>query len=816
MRFVLVILIFLLALQLSAQKVYRAERITDPIKIDGILEEQSWEGDYAGEFIQYEPNVGDLPSERSEVRIRYDDDAIYVGAKLFDSNPTKILKELANRDESSNTDVFTIGFDTYKDGINSFVFSITAAGVQKDGKFSSQGEDISWDGVWESAVSQDEFGWHVEMKIPYYTIRFANKQKQIWGLQIIREVRRLREQSYWNAADPNKDGFVNQFGILEGIENIKPPFRLSVTPYVSGYYNSSFIPGDGSSYEDGTAYSAGMDVKLGLSDAFTLDMTLVPDFGQTISDDQVLNLSPFELYFQENRPFFTEGLELFNKGGLFYTRRVGGVPLNYNRVDDQLEEGERILKNPFTTSLINASKLSGRTSGGLGIGVFNGITAEENAIIEGINGQRRRYTTSPLTNYNVLVFDQTFKNNSFVSLVNTNTLRFGHEYDANVTGFQSAFNDKDQKFGFRLSGATSNQYDASGNNFGYTYNAEVGKYSGLWTYSFGHGLESDRYNPNDLGFLFSPNEIYNFANIRYNQYAPKNDKLNLYRYSGGINYATLYKPLAYTEFNVYFSNFWLYKSRNAFGYDINFQPESHNYFEPRTADFSNFLPIPASIGGGGFFSSDYRKVFALDFSIYTTQFVNTERNQYDFELSPRIRFSDKFSLFFTSALSLYHNDQGYVSRTNGDGEDVLVDPESVVLMGTRDRQVVVNSVQLKYIFTNKMGLNLRIRHYWDRVDYNQFDGLYDGSLNDVTFNDVLQDEMDYFDTNFNQFNIDMQYQWRFAPGSDLFVVWKNNIRNSNQDLDVNYLSNLGNLFDQFQNNSLSLRAVYFLDYNKFI
>ena len=280
------------------QKEYFAERANvNELIIDGKLSAGEWTGAVATDFIQNEPTPGVPPSVETEIYIKYDDNFIYVGANMIDDSPSLILKELANRDQGSNTDFFAIFLDTYNDGINAFAFGVSAAGVQRDARFSSEGEDSAWDGVWESATQIHERGWSAEFRIPYSALRFAEKEEQVWGFQVIREFRRLRENSFWNEVDPAIDGFVNQFGKLRGIKNIKPPFRLSINPYLTGYYDFSLQPGDASSFQASPAYAAGADVKLGLSDAFTLDMTLIPDFGQVISDNQVFNLSPFEVFF---------------------------------------------------------------------------------------------------------------------------------------------------------------------------------------------------------------------------------------------------------------------------------------------------------------------------------------------------------------------------------------------------------------------------------------------------------------------------------------------------------------------------------------
>ena len=229
---------------------------------------------------------------------------------------------------------------------------------------------------------------------------------------------------------------------MHGIKDIEAPVRLFLYPYVS--VNAGHFPnGDATQSNWTQGFNAGMDLKYGINDAFTLDMTLIPDFSQVRSDNQVLNLSPFEVQFDENRQFFTEGTELFNKGNLFYSRRIGRTPKGFYDIEDQLDSTEILLSNPSVTQLINSTKVSGRTNKGLGIGFFNAITNSMYAEVEDtINGTVRQIKTEPLTNYNIAVLDQNLKNNSYITLINTNTERFDTERDANVTGLEFSLNDK--------------------------------------------------------------------------------------------------------------------------------------------------------------------------------------------------------------------------------------------------------------------------------------------------------------------------------------------------------------------------------------
>ncbi len=775
-----------------------ALRITASPKIDGNLNDSCWlNAEIAGDLIQNMLNPGAAADQKSEVKIIYDDNAIYIGAMLYDTSPDSILRELSTRDNEANADLFGILFDTYNDDINAFGFFLTAAGTQIDARYSSEGQDFDWNAVWQSSVKINNVGWVVEMKIPYSALRFSAKDEQTWGFNIIRKIRRTREMSFWNFVDPKIGAFVKQFGDLTGLKNIKPPPRLSFSPYIAALFNHYPYNQPGIKNESYN-FSGGMDLKYGLSDAFTLDMTLVPDFSQVQSDNQVLNLSPFEVQFQERRPFFTEGTELFNKGGLFYSRRVGGTPIGYNNVYNQLKPGEIVLKNPSQTQLYNATKLSGRTQSKLGIGIFNAVSAEMFATVQDTMGLTRKILSSPLTNYNIVVLDQALKNNSFVSLINTNVTRDGHWYDANVTGLGFQLNNKKNIYQVGGFGSYSQRFypDSAKPYSGYSGRIHFGKSGGNFTWNGYGNMNTNTYNPNDLGIQFMNNNVDMGLEIGYNVYKPF-WRLNSIYNDLNIIYQRMYIPDAFANLGIHGNHVTTWKKKFfTTGLSYSFEPIiTYDYYEPRI--FGRYYTFPTNYRGGGFISSDYRKKLALDIRVNYRVFNENKRSNLNIFVSPRWRVNNKLSFVYESNYEDRIDDIGFVHY------DYYTD---TITLGRRNLQTISNTLSGVYKFTNKMSLSLRGRHYWSRATYYAYYNLnQDGSL-------TQYNHQDSHDVNFNAFNIDMVFFWQFAPGSELNIVYKNAVLKREAVINYDYYYNFKGSLDSPQNNSISIKVLYYIDY----
>jgi hypothetical protein len=784
------------------RKSLNAKRVNSAPKIDAVLDEPIWQtAERANNFKQREPYPGNKATQKSEVMIAYDNEAIYIAAILYDNAADSILKELSIRDNFGNTDWFSIQFDTFNDKQNRFEFGVTAAGVQFDQKTGAETFDV----VWDSEVKITKQGWQLELKIPYMAIRFPEKDIQTWGMQISRSIRRNRELDQWQFISPDVQNIVSYYGTLNGIESIKSPIRLSFTPYVG--INTSHYPYNVKGKSNwSSAYNAGLDLKYGINESFTLDMTLAPDFGQVQSDNKVLNLSAFEVQFQDYRPFFIEGTELFNLNNLFYSRRIGGTPKKFFEVDAISQDTNMtVVDNPQQIQLINATKVTGRTAAGLGIGFLNAITSEANARVRDSNGVEYNIVTEPFTNYNVVAFNQTLKNNSFVTLMNTNVTRAGNRNNANVTAINFARGDKRDVFRWNGNVSISNKMFVDSLSTGYSYAIQFAKVSGNFKYSFNRNVKNDKFDPNDLGILFYANEITHNANVSYNEFKPGRYFLS-WSSRANIYYSTTYLGNKFQDFQINLSRVHTWKNWLTQWINVNINPIGrHDFYEPRRAGLK-FIG-PNWYGGNTGLSSDYRKPFALDLTVAYYRDFTAGGIFREISIIPIVRFSDKLKMNYEFSFSLDHNNQGY-SRT--------VDEH--IYFAFRDVRNHVNTLNMSYILNKNTSLTFRARHYWSTVEILNY------KLLDVNSGNLLLDSTNYTGNNnfnVNFFNVDLVYSWRFAPGSDLIIVWKNSIETFTRSLGVDRYTG-DRLLDSFygtirnnQTNTFNVKILYFLDYRYF-
>ena len=401
------ILLALGASDLRAARTIEARRVDVPVTVDGVLSESAWSAPGAGDFLQFDPKTGEPATERSEVWVAYDDDALYIAARLYDSRPGSIATNFARRDAEIRSDWFWVGIDGYRDGRNGSFFSVNPVGTIGDGILYDDTEfDASWDGIWERGVAIDERGWTVEMRIPFSQLRFERRDEQVWGINFRRLNWRTGEEDHFELMPREEHGYVSRFAELRGLGGIAPPARVEVIPYVVG--GGRFLqhhPDDPFNTGSDGFYDAGADLRLGIGSSMTLDATINPDFGQVEVDPAVLNLSAFENFYQERRPFFVEGGGLFAFGGaggnygwfnpnFFYTRRIGRPPQGSPTHRGFAEQQDR-------TTILGAAKVTGRVADAWSLGVLSAATEREFVDIDSA-GVRFSDEVEPLTFYNVL------------------------------------------------------------------------------------------------------------------------------------------------------------------------------------------------------------------------------------------------------------------------------------------------------------------------------------------------------------------------------------------------------------------------------
>jgi hypothetical protein len=797
-KLLFLVILFFSILGHGQKKALQTKFTSEKITIDGKFDESIWQSSpIATNFVMYRPDNGKPIAEnkRTEVKIAFDNNAIYVAALLYDDEPNKILKEITKRDVFGTSDLFGIFINGYNDGQQNFQFIVSASDGQADSVTTdATGDDYSWDGVWESKAIITELGWSVEIRIPYAALRFSGENKQTWGLNFWREIQRDNQQYSWNFIDSKIGTFTQQNGTLEGIENIKTPTRLFILPYTSFYANAS------KGRKTYGTLKGGLDLKYGINDAFTLDMILIPDFGQTKYDDQILNLGPFEQRFNENRPFFTEGTDLFSKGNLVYSRRIGGSPSRQVTA----ATNEEVIENPSNVNLINALKVSGRTKNGLGIGVLNAVTEKTYAIIQNSDTQEtRREEVEPLSNYSVMVLDQRFRKNSSISFINTNVTRNGDFRDGNVSALVWDLN------------TLKNTYNLSG-NFKYSYINDLtdkkgtaafirfSETSGKYRYGIGSEIVSKNFDNNDLGINFETNYYTVSGNASYRILNPTKyfnsfqTNINVYtqfqKETGKIQGNNI-------NININSNN----KQNHYFGFGLNASPlESYDYYEPRTEN--RFLISPRQYGMWFYFSSNYNNKFALDINKSFAALSEPGRNSFGFELSPRYRFNDKFSLIYNFNFFRQNNNKGYIDSID---EDLRSSTPNTIVFANRNVITYSNSLSGKYSINSKMTFNLAVRHYWSYAENKNYLSLeQNGRLADFPNYNTNKN------SSFNSWNADLSYSWWFAAGSEVSILYRNNAANFQREINKDFGEKVTSLLTNDQlKHVFSISIRYFIDYN---
>ncbi|RLD16213.1 hydrolase [candidate division KSB1 bacterium] len=819
------------------KKVCYAYRITggSTPRIDGKLTDLCWQKvPYQDTFVQINPFENIPPTEKTHFKILYDNKNLYVGIMAYDSEPAKIERRLSRRDDVEKSDMLAVGLDSYFDHRTAFVFGVNAAGVKYDMIISEDGdrEDNSWDPVWEVKTQVNDSGWVAEMRIPFSQIRFANKTQQTWGFQVLRQIFRKQEEDMWQYIPKDAAGLVSYFGLLKGIQGIKMPMRVELLPYTVSKLHT-YPAEEGNPFASGRDFklNAGLDGKIGLTSDLTADFTVNPDFGQVEADPSQVNLSAYETFFEEKRPFFIEGKNIFQfplamgdgdmaQEKIFYSRRIGRSPHYYPDSDDGFEAD--YIDMPEQARILGAAKISGKTQKGWSIGILNALTNREYAKLDN-QGKRSKVEVEPLTNYFVSRLQKDFnQGNTSVGGIFTSTNRnidkdylnflvrsaysggldFRHQWD-NKTYFFSA-----KVFGSFLQGdapALRRVQESSAHYFqrpdaGYLHydttrtsltgnggTINIGRVgNGRWRFAVGGLWRSPGLELNDLGFLRNADQIMSYIWVGYRINNPvgifKRVSLNTnvwnVRNYGGDNLGTG----GNINGGATFMNYW------GFYMGINRQQKG----------FSNALlrggPLARTTGNWNLWFhgfTDQRKNNQLGFS--GNVHLDDDRISKSYNIS--LGWSSKLNNCLNLSIRPFYNrsveNLQYVTTASVNGRDRYI-------FGRILRHTFGSVIRLNYSPTPVLSVQYYGQPFIATGQYNHFKRItnpraygsgryaefspgqikYDNE-NEIYEIDENRDgktdyEFDIPDFNVKEFRSNFVVRWEYRPGSTLFLVWTQN------------------------------------------
>jgi hypothetical protein len=839
-------------------RIYNTVRIksTKP-RIDGVLDDACWlEGEWTGNFRQQMPMEGVLPTQKTEFKLLYDNENIYVAIKAYDNEPEKIDRQMARRDERVG-DIVGVNFDSYYDHRTGFEFDLTAAGSKMDLILTNEGMDINWNPVWDGKVGQTDSGWVAEMQIPLSQLRYSKQKEQVWGLHVWRWLNRNRESDHWNLIPRDNYGYIYHFGELHGLTNLPNVRRIEFMPYAVGEIKS-YAKEEGNPYADGfdPSVSFGLDGKFGIGSNFTVDYTINPDFGQVEADPSELNLTAFETYFGEKRPFFIEGRNLFDIGfddnQLFYSRRIGHAP----QYEPETDSGD-YTDQPDYTTILGALKLTGKTQKGLSVGIIESLTAREYAKITSPE-EEYKMLAEPLTNYFVGRGQKDInKSNTMIGGMITHTYRDIEEDHLNylnqsaLTGgvdFRHYLMDKTYYIDFKVLGSRiagspeaitlmqkeSSRYyqrpDAphlkldtlatqllgTGGSLEFQKGAK-----GKWRYGIGTQWTSPGMELNDLGFQNTADNIVEAQNLGYIENIPKG----------------IFRTYEAQLFQINFWNFGGEYLQSALELEAGFLFANKWNFQAQVERNGKALSVNLLRGGPGvyvygetgqdyFLSTDESKKLAFGMGYENKRSDDKISKQHEFHTGINWKIAN--SLQFIPEVNFNKSTDDYQYISNSKLED-----QGRYLLGRLNRKTYEITLRIDYAITPDITIQYYGSPYISMGQYSAFKTLADPDAKDpgkvfhtfepdeLTYNadtrtyalsDGIAPDPDlYFDNpdfNFREFRSNLVARWEYRPGSVLYLVWTHD-RTSFEDItndDLGY--NFKSLFNEHPVNVFLIKFSY--------
>ena len=838
--------------------------------IDGLLDEADWAlAAVARDFVVFEPNEGERPSQQTEARVLYGAEAVYVGIRAFDTSPDSLVAQLARRDDRPHSDWVDVVIDSYLDRRTAFRFGVNPAGVKTDGyMYDDTNEDDSWDAVWDVATSIDDQGWTAEFRIPYSQLRFDGAARQTWGLNFARFVARHMERSLWAPISRGDGALVSRFGNLEGLNNLAPPARLEVLPYSLVRMESA--PGElANPFYDprDMGASVGADIKYGITTDLTLDVTLNPDFGQVEADPAQVNLTAFETFFDERRPFFVEGANIFSfrfsegdgdnaNEGLFYSRRIGRAPRGS-------ASGAPYSDAPGNTRILGAMKLSGKTQEGWSIGLLHALTSEESALRANQAGPLDDQMVEPSAQYGMARVSRDFREGrSVVGLISTWTLRDdasaaaldlhssaytfgadarhrfgddrfmfqGYVIGSTVQGSASAIERTQRSPAryFQRPDADHTELDPTRTSLnGWAGSAVVGKIAGgYWRYIAGAMARSPGFDSNDLGYMRETDYVAPFAWVAYQHFRPTE---HLQRWSVNFNAWTpyslggeRYQPGANVNGNLQFNNFW-----NGYaGVMRQFSGLSNASLRG-----GPMLQIDPSWGGWFGVSSDSRKDLQIDVNNNWGWSPETGSWRYSTHAGLRWRPSSRATVSAGPFVNLRTEATQWVRRMSLENASTG-EAATEYVFGQLDQTTVGLTLRADWTFSPTLSLQMYAQPFVSAGEYGDFkrvgdsraaayadrfaalDARPDAASDNRLLADVNGDGVDESfsdpDFNFKQFRSNVVLRWEYRPGSALFAVWSQGRDHFAPDGGFSFGRDLDTLLGQRSTDVFMLKASYWI------